>query len=86
MVHTITKRLEIYIDLNIEISQVDHYTWIMRGYSLLENLISGRVLLRAEGVGKFFEKNKRLFRDARVSAVYENKLSKKHNHWRPSLN
>ena len=38
MVHTTTKRLEIYIDLNIEISQVDHYTWIMRGYSLLESL------------------------------------------------
>ena len=26
--HTITKRLEIYIDINIEISEVDHYTWI----------------------------------------------------------
>ena len=28
MLHTITKRLEICIDINIEISQVDHYTWI----------------------------------------------------------
>ena len=26
--HTITKQLEIYIDINIEISEVDHYTWI----------------------------------------------------------
>ena len=25
MFHTITKRLEIYIDINIEISKVDHY-------------------------------------------------------------
>ena len=28
MLHTITKRLEICIDSNIEISEVDHYTWI----------------------------------------------------------
>ena len=28
MLHTITKRLEICIDINIEISEVDHYTWI----------------------------------------------------------
>ena len=28
MLHTITKRLEIYIDNNIEISKVDTYTWI----------------------------------------------------------
>ena len=28
MLHTITKRLETCIDRNIEISQVDHYTWI----------------------------------------------------------
>ena len=29
MLHTmITKRLEIRIDVNIEISEVDHYTWI----------------------------------------------------------
>ena len=28
----------IYIGLHIEISEVDHYTWIMRGYSLLESL------------------------------------------------
>ena len=34
MLHTITKRLEICIDINIEISQVDHYTW----YLLLESL------------------------------------------------
>ena len=26
--HTITKGLEIYIDINIEISEVDHYIWI----------------------------------------------------------
>ena len=26
MLHTITKRLEISIDINIEISKVDHYT------------------------------------------------------------
>ena len=28
MLHTITKRLGIWIDINIEISEVDHYTWI----------------------------------------------------------
>ena len=28
MLQTITKRLEIYIKSNIEISEVDHYTWI----------------------------------------------------------
>ena len=28
MLHTITKRLEIYIGINIKISEVDHYTWI----------------------------------------------------------
>ena len=28
MLHTIAKRLEICIDINIEISEVDHYTWI----------------------------------------------------------
>ena len=28
MLHTIIKRLEIYIDNNIKISEVDHYTWI----------------------------------------------------------
>ena len=26
--HTVTKRLEIFIDINIEICQVDHYTWM----------------------------------------------------------
>ena len=29
MLHTITKRLEICIEINIEISEVDHYTWIL---------------------------------------------------------
>ena len=28
MLHIITKRLEILVDINIEISEVDHYTWI----------------------------------------------------------
>ena len=28
MLHAITKRLEIYIDINTEISEVDHYMWI----------------------------------------------------------
>ena len=28
MLHTITKRLEICIDINIKISEVDYYTWI----------------------------------------------------------
>ena len=28
MLHTITKRLEICIDTSIEISEVDHYTWV----------------------------------------------------------
>ena len=47
MLHTITKRLEIYIDINIELSLADHYTWIF-------------VCVGGEEVGKFFEKkNKR---------------------------
>ena len=28
MLHTITKRLEICIDISTEISEVDHYTWV----------------------------------------------------------
>ena len=28
MLHAITKRLETCIEINIEISEVDHYTWI----------------------------------------------------------
>ena len=28
MLHTITKQLEICIDINIEISEVDYYMWI----------------------------------------------------------
>ena len=28
MLHTIAKRLEVCIDINIETSEVDHYTWI----------------------------------------------------------
>ena len=28
MLHTITKQLEICIDINIEISEVDHFTWM----------------------------------------------------------
>ena len=28
MLHTVTERLEICIDINIELSLVDHYTWI----------------------------------------------------------
>ena len=28
MLHTITKRLEICIDISIEISEVDNYTWV----------------------------------------------------------
>ena len=28
MLHIITKRLEILVDINTEISEVDHYTWI----------------------------------------------------------
>ena len=28
MLHTITKRLEICIDISIEIIEVDHYTWV----------------------------------------------------------
>ena len=27
MLHTITKRLEICIDINIEMTEVDHYSW-----------------------------------------------------------
>ena len=28
MLHAITKRLETCIEINIEISEVDHYTWM----------------------------------------------------------
>ena len=28
MLHTITKQLEICVNVNIETSKVDHYTWI----------------------------------------------------------
>ena len=28
MLHAITKRLETCLEINIEISEVDHYTWI----------------------------------------------------------
>ena len=28
MLHTTTKQLEIYTDVNIEISEIDQYTWI----------------------------------------------------------
>ena len=28
MLYTITKRLEIWININIEINEVDHYAWI----------------------------------------------------------
>ena len=28
MLHTITLRLETFIDINMEISEVDHYRWI----------------------------------------------------------
>ena len=31
MLHTITKELEICIDINIEISEVDHCTWFTCG-------------------------------------------------------
>ena len=44
MLHAITKRLEIYIDTNIEINEVDHYTWIFTSRIF-------RLTLR-----KFFEK------------------------------
>ena len=82
MLHTITKRLEICIDISIEISKVDHYTWIFTSrifklalkitfllnkyffiqmaYEFLSQ--SGKlnkqrgVLIRAGGLGKFFEK------------------------------
>ena len=28
MLHAVTKRLETCLEINIEISEVDHYTWI----------------------------------------------------------
>ena len=50
MLHTITKRLKICIDINIEVREVDHYTWIINSaiFNLLysnkvENLISGDI-------------------------------------------
>ena len=34
MLHTITKLSGIFTDINIEISEVDHYTWIFTSENL----------------------------------------------------
>ena len=34
MLHIMIKQLEIYIDINIEIIYVDHYTWIFTSRNL----------------------------------------------------
>ena len=43
MLHTITKRLEICIDINIEISEIllNKYEWLLSYSQNIENLISG---------------------------------------------
>ena len=54
MLHTIRKRLEICIGINIELNKSDHYAWISTtSYShKVENLKVGRrVLIRAGGSG-----------------------------------
>ena len=38
MLHTKIKRLEIYIDINTEIGEVDHYTWILTSRIFLDFL------------------------------------------------
>ena len=61
--HTITKRLEICIDINIEISEKDYYTWIFtsqnRGFNK-RGKGRGDVLIRTggwgRGGGKYYEK------------------------------
>ena len=54
MLHTATKRLEIFIDNDFEISELDHYTWIFtsRIFRLALEII-------ALGLEKFLENNKR---------------------------
>ena len=51
MLHTITKRLDIWIDINIEISEVDHYTWIFTS-RILRHVLEITFLLN-----KFFPTN-----------------------------
>ena len=55
--------LEIFIDINIEISEVDHYTWILtsRNSHKVENLISrgGGGPNKSREVGKIFDKKGR---------------------------
>ena len=46
MLHTVTERLEICIDINIELSLVDHYTWIFT--SRLVNLALEKTFLLDE--------------------------------------
>ena len=72
--HAITKRLEICIDINIEIRKVDYYSWIftsrifrlvffsyewLTSYShKAENIISEGVLIRAGGLENFLKKKR----------------------------
>ena len=59
MLHTITKRLEICIDINIELSLADHYTWIFvcvggrRLENFLKKKISGGMLIRDTRVERY---------------------------------
>ena len=53
MLHTITKRLEICIGINIEISEVDHYTWIFPAirFALEITFLLNKVFFPTNGLG-----------------------------------
>ena len=68
LLHTVTKRLQICVDINIEISEVDHYMFTFRIFTLVVDLRvtltkrrkrEGGVLIRAGGLENFLKKNKR---------------------------
>ena len=53
--HAITKRLEICIDINIEIRKVDYYSWIFTSRQSRKHNKRGSPN-KSRGVGKLFEK------------------------------
>ena len=53
MLRTITKRLEICIDIHIEISEVDHYTWIFTSRIFREGRVVGNFLKKISGGGTY---------------------------------
>ena len=74
MLHRIVKWLKICIDLNIEISEVDHYTWTFTSKNFrlaleISKSKGGEVLIKAgERLKDFLKKitGRTLIRDSRV--------------------